>query len=152
MRKMWILGAVALASCALLAGCLSTGYQKVGLNGGYDDFPLGYGKYHVVATGNQYTSASRVRDIAFLRAAELSKSLGNKGFYILDRQGSTDNQIVIDNVSVMNSGYYYGTPFYTPQAYNVETHKFQITIQPTDSPNGIDVQATFDRYKALLGQ
>ena len=140
MKRIIVTLMVGIAALALLVGCASTTYQKMSQDGGYSDFPLGAGKFRVIARGNPMTSATQVRNIAFFRAAEISQSVSKKAFYILSDQGKTSHDLTYENDS-------FGSSFYDSQR-----REFQIVIEPTDNDDGINVQATFDRYRDKLGK
>src|ERR1035438_778550 len=97
MKRIFVALVVGLAMIDLFAGCATTPYQKMSQDGGYSDFPLGAGKFRVIARGNQFTGATQVRDIAFFRAAELAQSQGKKAFYILNDQGTTSHDLTFEN-------------------------------------------------------
>jgi hypothetical protein len=128
---------LALGTILILLVISCTTYQKMGLTGGYSDYPLGAKKYKVSARGNGYTSEDRVQSIAFKRAAALTLENGYKYFYILDDQGNTTSDYVLwANRSGTN-------------IYNVRRHSFDMIIQMTENDDGINAQELFDKYSNL---
>lgn len=109
-----------------------TTYHKMGFTGGYDDFPLGSGKYQIIAKGNGYTNEERVRAIAFKRAAELTLSLGYKYFYIIDNQNQTKSNYVINS---NRNGTYIN---------NIEKSSFIMIIEPTVNSDGVEASKYYD--------
>lgn len=122
----------ALAFLVILFSC--TTYSRAGsgiIGGGYNDFPLGNGRYRVEAYGNGYTSMQRVESIALKRAAELTLEKGHKYFYLIDEAGNT--------TSTLNSSQYF--------TYTVNRHSVGLVIQLTDDSGGIDAQEMFDSQR-----
>jgi hypothetical protein len=96
----------------LLAGCKSGPVYplmtplQVAQSFGYDDHPLGDNKYEVLyvapqqnAIGFRYDTTPTERaqkdmafDLATLRAAQMAQQSGWKGFDVIDKHSSTDNQ------------------------------------------------------------
>lgn len=87
----------------LLAGCAS--YQEAETLGkqGYFTRFIGGSRAQIVYTGNQFTSKQRVRDLAYLRAAELALEQGHSHFII------TNEDIVVRTLNGSFSGSYGAT-------------------------------------------
>lgn len=124
--------------CLLLVSLLyacATAYQPNSFTGGYTDYALGGGKYKVLVKGNGYTTSSRARNIAYLRAAEISEEHGKPYFYVLE-----DNlQVTSDHVNLQHGA-----------GVNIHKSIYQLTIQPTDSTDGLNVRETKFKCKSAL--
>jgi hypothetical protein len=115
----------------LLIGQSCTPYQSMSITGGYDDSALGNGKYKIIARGNGFTAPSRVKAIAYLRAAELTKECGKSFFYVLDDDLQVSNQYVGNGLSV-------GKDIY------------QLIIQPTNNDDGLNADEINYKYTKEL--
>lgn len=71
-----------------LSGC-ATSYKAQGMKGGFSDTPLAKNTYAVNFQGNGYTSASKTRDFALLRAAEIMQNNNYPYFIVLQGDTST---------------------------------------------------------------
>jgi len=69
----------------LLEGC-ATAYQPKSFTGGYSEVRLNSETVQISVSGNGYTSTERARNIALLRAADLTIESGFKRFVILGGQ------------------------------------------------------------------
>lgn len=74
-----------LASAFLLGGC-ATAYQPMSFSGGYSEVRLNAETIQISVAGNGYTSTERARNIALLRAADLTLESGFKRFVVLGGQ------------------------------------------------------------------
>lgn len=74
---------LALVLIVILSAC-STTYHPMGLTGGYSDSRLAPDIYRVAFYGNAYTANERVKDLALLRAAELTVQQGFKYFSVVE--------------------------------------------------------------------
>ena len=103
----------------LISSCATT-YHPMFRGTGYDDQFLGNGKYKIIARGNGFSNSDRVKNIAYLRASELSKETGKAYFYVID-----------DNLQIehLNFGEYSNASF----------DIYQLIIQPTNNGDGISV-------------
>ncbi len=69
---------------AALAGCATpTGYQRLGVDGGYEDFPRDATTYVVSYRGNAATTRERVAMYLHYRCAELTVASGQEFFTVL---------------------------------------------------------------------
>jgi len=82
----------------LVAGC-STPYQSSGIFGGYSDVPLSADTYRIVFEGNQYTRASKAREMSLVRAAELTLDKGYERFVILDQSDWEKTTFISDDTT-----------------------------------------------------
>jgi hypothetical protein len=87
----------ALGAAVMLGGC-ATGYQKMGLTGGYDEVRLAPDLYRVSVQGNGYTTPARAEKIMLLRAAELALQNGYPKFIVENREGHSDQQLVYTGI------------------------------------------------------
>lgn len=108
-----------------------TSYQSMSVTGGYEDSFMGNGKYKIIARGNGYTTSARLKAIAYLRAAELTKEHGKSFFYVQDDNLQVRNQYVGDGVSVQKGIY-------------------QLIIQPTDNGDGLNADELKYKYTKEL--
>ena len=78
--------------CLALAvsGC-ATGYKPAGFGGGYSEIRLNEDTYTISVAGNGYTSQDRARNIALLRASDLTLQAGYDRFALLD--GGVQSQV-----------------------------------------------------------
>ena len=77
--------AVALVlGCAIALGGCATRYQPQSFTGGYDEVRLNETTYQITVKGNGYTSAERARDLALLRAADLTLGAGFDRFVVVN--------------------------------------------------------------------
>lgn len=83
-RKAALIAAV----CGALAAC-ATPYQPSGFAGGFKETKLNADTYEITVGGNGYTSKQRVRDMALLRAAELTIKEGSSNFVVVNGQTSS---------------------------------------------------------------
>lgn len=82
--------AIALAACALLAGC-ATPYQNDSLIGGASETALGATQYRVRFRGNAHTTPERAADYCLLRCAEIALREGFPYFAIVDERTRVDH-------------------------------------------------------------
>lgn len=76
---------LALVVCfSLTISACATKYQPQGLTGGYDEVRLNETTYQITVKGNGYTSNDRARDLALLRAADLTTQAGYERFIVLN--------------------------------------------------------------------
>jgi hypothetical protein len=52
-------------------GC-ATPYEKNGIAGGYEDFPMGKDKYHITVQGNGYVNSGTIEGYFYRRAGEIT--------------------------------------------------------------------------------
>lgn len=71
---------------ALLVGGCATSYQPKSFSGGFSEIRLNEDTYQISVQGNGYTSTERARNIALLRAAELTLQAGGTRFVVIDGQ------------------------------------------------------------------
>jgi hypothetical protein len=72
---------VAFGLALALAGCsLGTGYQPMGLTGGYSEQQLSLDTYKIHVLANGWTDTRRAQEIAMLRASELTLNAGYNRF------------------------------------------------------------------------
>lgn len=82
------LGIMVLGLCLGVAGC-ATGYQKVGLTGGYSNMKIQDNIFKVQFRGNAYTSREKTEDFALLRCAEVALENGYRYFVVLEEKSSS---------------------------------------------------------------
>lgn len=70
---------------AASVGC-TTGYQKNGFNGGYNEERLGPDRYRISVIASGVTTAERAEQIMMLRAAELARQNGFQKFVVEARE------------------------------------------------------------------
>ena len=70
--------------CVTALGACATRYQPEGLTGGYDEIRLNEMTYQITVKGNGYTSSERARDLALLRAADLTLGAGFDRFAVVE--------------------------------------------------------------------
>lgn len=68
---------------ALVAAC-ATPYQQMGFRGGYQDQPLGEGRYLIEVKVNGYTSAGTAMGYLHRRSAEVCKAAGYRDYVFED--------------------------------------------------------------------
>ena len=78
----------------LFAGC-ATGYQPLGLRGGYTDVQLAERVFEVRYFGNAATHSSAVEAYAMRRAAEITTARGFAGFTEVENRPSTQEGFVV---------------------------------------------------------
>jgi hypothetical protein len=73
------------AACifALALGACATGYHPDGFTGGYSETQLSADIWQINVIGNGYTSTQRARNIAMLRAAEITLRAGRQRFVLM---------------------------------------------------------------------
>ena len=81
------------ASTLMFAGCASE-YQPEGMTGGYGDKPLAPGSYRVTFSGNGYMTLDKARDLALLRAAEVTLAHGYSHFSVVSDSSKTTEAVV----------------------------------------------------------
>lgn len=83
---------IVMATALLVVGCATT-YQASDFTGGYEHERLAEDQYIVSFRGNGFTSATRSRDFAMLRAAEIGLRLGYTYFVVdtVDDRGRADS-------------------------------------------------------------
>jgi hypothetical protein len=103
--------------CALnLAAC--TTYQPEGFTGGFSETPLARNAYQIQTKGNSFASASLVRNIALVRAAELTLDKGFHSFVILDQE-DWEKTVTLTSPGTFNSTTrYYGNSAHTSGNYS----------------------------------
>jgi hypothetical protein len=113
--KSFLIGFVLVAS---ILGC-STPYKKGGFMGGYEDCKIQDGVFLVSFRGNGYTSYTKAKNYALLRAAEVTKENGYKHFIILDETRDESIQTVVTPKSSYTTGYVgpYGNYSSTTNSY-----------------------------------
>jgi hypothetical protein len=74
-----------LASASLLGGC-ATSYQPKSFTGGFSEVRLNAETVQISVAGNGYTSTERARNIAVLRAADLTLEAGFSRFIVVGGQ------------------------------------------------------------------
>ena len=130
-----------IALCLSLVGC-ATGYQKVGLMGGYTDMKIQDNIYKVSFRGNAHVSEERAYDFALLRCAELTIENGYRYFVPVQEKSSVKESSYTEPVTAQttgtisaygNSGYAYGsfngaTNYYGGQTYHFRKPKTIFTI------------------------
>lgn len=95
-------------SCVLLGGC-STGYQKLGYDGGYSEMRTAKNSYMVEYTSNAYTDQSTNFKYALRRAAELTQMNGYKYFQVTN-SANTSSQYTTPRIATTNANAYgYGS-------------------------------------------
>lgn len=77
-----VLATLALSACA-------TTYQPDGFTGGFSETQLSENTFIINVSGNGYTSRSRVKEIALLRAADLASKHGFRYFELIDESSSS---------------------------------------------------------------
>jgi hypothetical protein len=75
--------------CVVLAGCM-TQYAPKSISGGYSEVRLNEDTIQISVEGNGFTSKDRARNIALLRAAELTLNSGYGRFVIVEKTLSMD--------------------------------------------------------------
>lgn len=139
---------ISLALCAVLAGC-ATGYSQYGANGGYESTMLAKDTFLVGFRGNDLTNATRVRDFAMLRSAELALEKGYPYFVVLDMGNTSDKKSVplsSANVTTTTYGNYSHTTYNPAQIGNFTSHNTKIKFQgfteqtaPANALKAVDV-------------
>lgn len=76
----------AVLAALLVAGGCATAYQPKSFTGGYSEVRLNAETVEISVAGNGYTSTERARNIALLRAADLTLESGFKRFIVLGGQ------------------------------------------------------------------
>ena len=84
------------SALAFLGAC-ATPYQENGFMGGVSVTPLNESVYEIRAKGNGYTSASRSKDHALLKSAELCTQNGFTHFIPISQEQSTKKQTISNN-------------------------------------------------------
>lgn len=146
-----------LALCLILAGC-ATGYSSHGLNGGYDSVMLAQDTFLVGFRGNDLTSATKVRDFAMLRSAELALEKGYPYFVVLDMGTQSDTMTVpmsSANITTTTYGNYSQTTYNPAQMGNFTSYNTKIKIKgftkdtaPSNALKAVDViQDLRSKYK-----
>lgn len=110
----------ALLLAAGLAAC-GTQYQEMGLTGGVSAEPVMTDVYRITASGNAYTSSSKVQDFTLLKAAETTLEAGGTHFIVLDEADQT-RLATAQTPGTMKTSVYGSTAFttYTPgMTYNI---------------------------------
>jgi hypothetical protein len=75
-----------------VAGCM-TGYQHTGMFGGYQDREVGPNTFEIHVDGNGFATAERVRNIALLRACQITLEHGASRFAIIDQDHEVHSAI-----------------------------------------------------------
>ena len=114
---------VALMALASLGGC-ATPYQPTAYAGGFDQTRVAEDAYVVTFRANGYTSPTRARDFATLRAAEIGRKLGFTHFVIVGTQD-------LSQLSTVNTGSVATTNGTVTATGNVATVSGTTTTLPT---------------------
>ncbi len=80
--------ATCIAILISLAAC--TTYQPDGIGGGFSETPLAKNVYQIHARGGSSANAGLVRNIALVRAAELTLNNGFHSFIVLEQENRTE--------------------------------------------------------------
>lgn len=143
-----VLLAVGLFACA-------TPYGREGAMGGYSEFPLGDDTYEITASGNAYTSESRVRAMVQYRAAEFALERGFDHFVVLDGSQQTDRSLMVlpGHSSAQGDAYGWSASSTGPQAYSVAKHKARIAVRLVHGavPGAVDAREAMDMLGPTLG-
>ena len=76
-----------IAFLIIITGCVATPYkEREGYYGGYSSTQLQKNVFRVHFKGNAYTTQNRTKDLALLRAAEITTENGYKYFHVLNRK------------------------------------------------------------------
>lgn len=89
--------AVALAAC-------TTGYQRMGLTGGYAENQLDPSTWHVKFLGNGFTSPETVQTFWLYRCATLTLEKGHQGFEIMTPMAFNWMRIAPGSIAVRTGG------------------------------------------------
>ena len=80
---------ITIVLAATLAGC-ATQYEPKTSSGGYSEVQLNADTFQISVEGNGFTSRDRARNIALLRAADLTLNSGYSRFIIVEKSLSMD--------------------------------------------------------------
>jgi hypothetical protein len=107
MRTIRLFAAIATLSLAL--GACSTGYQRMGFTGGYEELRLSQDSFQISVRGNSYTSPEKAERIALLRACELTLSNGFERFVVVGGRGVQERHAGSEPIITQRSGNTYTT-------------------------------------------
>lgn len=88
---------------AMLTGC-TTGYQRMGLTGGYAEQPVADATWHVKFLGNGFTTMETVQTFWLYRCATLTLEKGYQGFEIVKPMPFTLNDFFRANPFAVRTG------------------------------------------------
>jgi hypothetical protein len=107
------------ATFAVLASLVAcTSYQPEGFTGGFTETPLAKNAYQISSGGNAFTSAGKVRNIALVRAAELTLEKGFVSFIILDQDDEVTTSTLSSPGTFNATTNYNGNSAYTSGTYS----------------------------------
>ena len=113
-----------LMSCA-------TSYQSQGYSGGYSETWLAEDLVEVSFNGNGYTSSTRVRDFAMLRAAELGFRKGYNFFTVVDKKNSSQTGSFSTRGRATTTTTFIGNTAYSDTSYSSPV-RIPVTWASTD--------------------
>ena len=128
-----------------VCGC-ATGYNPSGLGGGYESERESYNVFVVTFRGNEFTSIERAKDLALMRAAEVS--LENGFHYFIEFAGKGYEGIYPAYVGVI--GCFRAEPEYLPSKYAIHNAKelfHKMAVQYELMASGKYIQPKVGRYK-----
>lgn len=144
---------LAVAVATALAGC-ATAYQSTGVSGGFSEMQMAQDTYRIRFSGNGFTGADAVSEMAMLRAAELTLQSGYTHFIILGAGDSVETSYITQP----GTTYTTLTPNYGG-GYNATSNTYGGYTAPVNKPrseimvkmlhgadgNGLEAQQVYDR-------